>query len=145
MARRGAAGRSQRGHCRFGEPGISGIRSPRSAGTLVYGSQSRCQDDRFNFGSSQATFMKKYSSPSFSAVPGGETALPAERSLDARAGHSGMSAVSVAGDEPLEQSLRPQALSEFVGQERMKKNLRVFIEAAKARQEPLDHSLFYSP
>lgn len=48
-------------------------------------------------------------------------------------------------EEPLEQTLRPQTLDEFVGQERMKKNLRVFIDAARKRQEPLDHSLFYSP
>src|ERR1039458_5567987 len=48
-------------------------------------------------------------------------------------------------EEPIEQSLRPQTLDEFVGQERMKKNLRVFIEAARQRKEPLDHSLFYSP
>ena len=48
-------------------------------------------------------------------------------------------------EEPLEQSLRPQTLDEFIGQERLKKNLRVFIEAARQRKEPLDHSLFYSP
>jgi Holliday junction DNA helicase RuvB len=52
---------------------------------------------------------------------------------------------AVLGEEPLEQSLRPQTLDEFVGQERMKKNLRVFIEAARRRKEPLDHCLFYSP
>ncbi len=48
-------------------------------------------------------------------------------------------------EEPLEQSLRPQTLDEFVGQDRMKKNLRVFMEAARQRKEPLDHCLFYSP
>lgn len=48
-------------------------------------------------------------------------------------------------EEPIEQSLRPQRLDEFVGQERLKKNLRVFIEAARQRKEPLDHCLFYSP
>jgi holliday junction DNA helicase RuvB len=48
-------------------------------------------------------------------------------------------------DAPIEQSLRPQTLDEFVGQERLKKNLRVFVEAARRRGEPLDHSLFYSP
>jgi Holliday junction DNA helicase RuvB len=48
-------------------------------------------------------------------------------------------------EKPIEQSLRPQSLDEFVGQERMKKNLRVFIEAARKRKEPLDHCLFYSP
>src|SRR5215470_8862277 len=46
---------------------------------------------------------------------------------------------------PLEQSLRPQTLDEFVGQERLKSNLRVFIEAARQRKEALDHCLFYSP
>src|SRR3954464_4906407 len=54
-------------------------------------------------------------------------------------------AKSLVEEEPIEQSLRPQTLDEFVGQERLKKNLRVFIEAARQRQEPLDHSLFYSP
>lgn len=48
-------------------------------------------------------------------------------------------------EEPIEQSLRPQTLEEFIGQDRLKKNLRVFIEAARQRQEPLDHCLFYSP
>src|SRR5260370_17624248 len=48
-------------------------------------------------------------------------------------------------EEPIEQSLRPQSLDEFVGQERLKKNLRVFIEAARRRKESLDHCLFYSP
>jgi Holliday junction DNA helicase RuvB len=41
--------------------------------------------------------------------------------------------------------LRPQTLAEFVGQDRLKKNLRVFINAARQRKEPLDHALFYSP
>jgi Holliday junction DNA helicase RuvB len=57
-----------------------------------------------------------------------------------------ISTVSVAPEEEtFERSLRPQSLDEFVGQERMKKNLRVFVEAARQRQEPLDHCLFYSP
>jgi holliday junction DNA helicase RuvB len=54
-------------------------------------------------------------------------------------------AQSLVEEAPIEQSLRPQSLDEFVGQERLKKNLRVFIEAARQRKEPLDHSLFYSP
>jgi holliday junction DNA helicase RuvB len=54
-------------------------------------------------------------------------------------------AAGVPDDEPFERSLRPQTLDEFIGQDRMKKNLRVFIEAARQRKEPLDHSLFYSP
>src|SRR4051812_45225855 len=59
--------------------------------------------------------------------------------------HSPLVAQSLAEEEPVEQSLRPQTLEEFVGQERLKKNLRVFIEAARQRKEPLDHCLFYSP
>ncbi len=42
-------------------------------------------------------------------------------------------------------SLRPQSLSEFVGQEELKANLRVFIQAAKERGEALDHVLLYGP
>jgi Holliday junction DNA helicase RuvB len=42
-------------------------------------------------------------------------------------------------------SLRPQALADFTGQEAARKNLRVFIEAAKARREALDHVLFVGP
>lgn len=44
---------------------------------------------------------------------------------------------------PAEISLRPRTLSEYVGQEEMKRNLRVFIEAAKGRSEALDHVLFH--
>lgn len=44
-----------------------------------------------------------------------------------------------------EGALRPSRLSEFVGQEKLKANLTVFIEAARQRSEPLDHCLFYSP
>ncbi|MHA1537208.1 MAG: Holliday junction branch migration DNA helicase RuvB [Alphaproteobacteria bacterium] len=40
---------------------------------------------------------------------------------------------------------RPQSLDEFVGQEKLRRNLRVFIEAARARGEALDHTLFYGP
>lgn len=42
-------------------------------------------------------------------------------------------------------ALRPQCLEEFVGQEKLKDNLKVFIEAAKKRKEPLDHCLFSAP
>src|SRR5688572_14763822 len=42
-------------------------------------------------------------------------------------------------------SLRPQTLSEFIGQERVRSNLQVFIGAAKGRREPLDHVLFAGP
>jgi Holliday junction DNA helicase RuvB len=44
-----------------------------------------------------------------------------------------------------EHALRPATLAEFVGQDQLKENLKVFISAAKARKEALDHCLFYSP
>ena len=44
---------------------------------------------------------------------------------------------------PSEVNLRPKSLQEYVGQEELKRNLRVFIEAAKARSEALDHVLFH--
>lgn len=48
-------------------------------------------------------------------------------------------------EDKIEQGLRPNHLSEYIGQEKAKKNLRVFIEAAKKRGEPLDHVLLYGP
>ena len=42
-------------------------------------------------------------------------------------------------------TLRPQALEEFVGQRQLRENLKVFIEAARGRQEALDHVLFHGP
>ncbi|MFS0575335.1 Holliday junction branch migration DNA helicase RuvB [Sporosarcina sp. 179-K 3D1 HS] len=48
-------------------------------------------------------------------------------------------------DERFEQSLRPQFLSQYIGQEKVKDNLGIFIEAAKGRQESLDHVLLYGP
>ncbi|HMK42338.1 MAG TPA: AAA family ATPase, partial [Methyloceanibacter sp.] len=44
-----------------------------------------------------------------------------------------------------ETSLRPQVLSEFIGQAKVCSNLKVFIEAARARREALDHVLFAGP
>lgn len=44
-----------------------------------------------------------------------------------------------------EYSLRPQTLNEYIGQEKAKENLKVYIQAAKARGEALDHVLFYGP
>ena len=44
-----------------------------------------------------------------------------------------------------DKALRPQTLGEFVGQEQAKGNLKVFIEAAKAREEALDHVLLFGP
>jgi Holliday junction DNA helicase RuvB len=48
-------------------------------------------------------------------------------------------------EDAAEASLRPQKLSEFIGQAQARSNLRVFIEAARARQEALDHVLFVGP
>jgi Holliday junction DNA helicase RuvB len=45
----------------------------------------------------------------------------------------------------LENVLRPQTLDDYIGQEKMKESLRVCIEAAKRRSEPLDHAIFYGP
>ncbi|SPF43053.1 holliday junction helicase, subunit B [Syntrophobacter sp. SbD1] len=46
-------------------------------------------------------------------------------------------------DIPLEGSLRPRTLAEYIGQEKVKENLEIFIAAAKGRSEPLDHVLFH--
>ena len=48
-------------------------------------------------------------------------------------------------DERFEQSLRPQRLSQYIGQQKVKHNLEIFIEAAKMRNESLDHVLLYGP
>lgn len=48
-------------------------------------------------------------------------------------------------DISLEQSLRPQTLKQYIGQDKVKSNLEVFIKAAKLRQETLDHVLLYGP
>lgn len=44
-----------------------------------------------------------------------------------------------------ENSLRPKTLDEYIGQEKVKENMKVYIEAAKKRGEPLDHVLLYGP
>jgi Holliday junction DNA helicase RuvB len=48
-------------------------------------------------------------------------------------------------DQGIENSLRPKQLSEYIGQEKAKGTLKIFIEAAKSRGEALDHVLFYGP
>ncbi len=48
-------------------------------------------------------------------------------------------------DAGIENSLRPQMLSDYVGQEKVKKNLKIYIEAAKQRGDSLDHVLLYGP
>ena len=49
------------------------------------------------------------------------------------------------GDNEIENTLRPRTLNDYVGQDKVKENLKIFIEAAKKRDEPLDHTLLYGP
>ncbi len=48
-------------------------------------------------------------------------------------------------DSDVEVSLRPKTLDEYIGQEKAKENLKIYIEAAKKRNDPLDHVLLYGP
>jgi len=48
-------------------------------------------------------------------------------------------------DNEIDYSLRPKTLGEYIGQDKVKENLQIFIEAAKGRDEPLDHVLLYGP
>ena len=45
-------------------------------------------------------------------------------------------------EEKIEKTLRPQTLDEYIGQTKVKENMKIYIEAAKKRGEPLDHCLF---
>ncbi len=48
-------------------------------------------------------------------------------------------------EERLENSLRPKTLEEYIGQDKVKENMKIYIESAKKRNEPLDHCLLYGP
>ncbi|MBE5853669.1 MAG: Holliday junction branch migration DNA helicase RuvB, partial [Lachnospiraceae bacterium] len=48
-------------------------------------------------------------------------------------------------DGKIEGTLRPQTLKDYIGQEKIKENLKIYIEAAKQRGDALDHTLFYGP
>ena len=50
-----------------------------------------------------------------------------------------------AEDSDVEASLRPKKLDEYIGQDKVKENLKIYIEAAKQRNDPLDHVLLYGP
>ena len=52
---------------------------------------------------------------------------------------------SLTRDDDTEGSLRPKSITEYIGQEKAKDLLRVYIEAARMRAEPLDHVLLYGP
>ena len=56
-----------------------------------------------------------------------------------------MTAEMAVEDSKIETSLRPLSLNEYIGQEKAKEHLRIYIDAAKARGEALDHVLFYGP
>lgn len=49
------------------------------------------------------------------------------------------------GEERLENSLRPKTLEEYIGQDKIKEHMKIYIEAAQKRGEPLDHVLLYGP
>ena len=56
-----------------------------------------------------------------------------------------ISSEELSDDGILDNSIRPEVLDEYIGQKEVKENIRVFIEAAKMRKEPLDHVLLYGP
>jgi Holliday junction DNA helicase RuvB len=51
----------------------------------------------------------------------------------------------IAEESAVELSLRPQRLAEFIGQSKIKDSLRIAVDAALGRGEPLDHTLFHGP
>ena len=69
---------------------------------------------------------------------------PARPTRDASNDHL-LTPVALGGEVQDDLTLRPRTLDEYVGQERMKANLRVFVQAARKRGEPLDHVLLYGP
>lgn len=56
-----------------------------------------------------------------------------------------MSTSAISEDNDNENSLRPKSLSDYIGQEKLKDNLNIYLQAAKMRGEPLDHILLYGP
>jgi holliday junction DNA helicase RuvB len=74
-------------------------------------------------------------------VSGGIRTPSVERMQDAAVHHP----AALPAEDDLDRSLRPKRLEDFVGQERVKEQLAIFIEAARARDEPLDHVLLAGP
>ena len=64
--------------------------------------------------------------------------------MEARANEA-LNVTEQADDRTLDRSLRPDRFEDFVGQDKIKDNLRVFVEAARQRAEPIDHTLFCGP
>ncbi|HBT15607.1 MAG TPA: Holliday junction branch migration DNA helicase RuvB, partial [Firmicutes bacterium] len=48
-------------------------------------------------------------------------------------------------DTEIDRTIRPRKIEEYIGQTRVKENMQIFIQAARERQEPLDHVLLYGP
>lgn len=67
--------------------------------------------------------------------------MPIEENYEERI----ISSRTLGEDVDIEYSLRPRRLEEYIGQDRVKENMQVFIHAAKERNEPLDHVLLYGP
>lgn len=70
---------------------------------------------------------------------------PVDPHLVDEKGENGTPASSGSKEDLMENILRPRFLSEYIGQSKIKKNLKIYIEAAKKRKEPLEHLLFYGP
>jgi Holliday junction DNA helicase RuvB len=64
---------------------------------------------------------------------------------DRAEGERGISGLAGSEDTPVDAALRPRKFSEYVGQDKLKENLRVMVEAARGRREPVDHLLFCGP
>jgi holliday junction DNA helicase RuvB len=75
----------------------------------------------------------------------GTAAATRSSTMPADAANRPVTAKQLAEDAPVERSLRPRRLAEYIGQERVKETLQVFIDAAKQRGESLDHVLLYGP
>jgi len=78
-------------------------------------------------------------------VPSDTPRKPGKADPAGSAVHRITSPEPVDDEKDFDRSLRPRSFDEFVGHEKLKDNLRVFIEAARMRSEPLDHVLFYGP
>lgn len=76
---------------------------------------------------------------------GGAPPAPAPIQSQSVAAGRIQSASIATGEEELERSLRPRRIDEFIGQQKVKEQLSIFIEAARRRRQPLDHVLFAGP
>ena len=52
---------------------------------------------------------------------------------------------SLFDDNTIDNTIRPESIKEYIGQQDVKENIQIFVEAAKMRDEPLDHVLLYGP